>query len=100
MNFDLIYGIIQIVLIATTPLVFSGIGELVTEKSGVLNLGIEGMMVVGAVTAFVTLIITGSYFLAFIFSRPTTSTIFGITSPDLSINTLSPTLISFRSISS
>ena len=68
MNLDLILGIIQIVLIATTPLVFAGIGELVTEKSGILNLGVEGMMLVGAVTAFVTLVITGSYILAFIFS--------------------------------
>ena len=68
MNIELIIGIIQIVLIATTPLVFAGIGELVTEKSGVLNLGVEGMMLVGAVTAFVTLVITGNYFLAFIFS--------------------------------
>ena len=68
MNLDLILGILQIVLIATTPLVFAGIGELVTEKSGVLNLGVEGMMLVGAVTAFVTLVITGSYILAFIFS--------------------------------
>ena len=53
MSVDLILGILQIVLIATTPLVFAGIGELVTEKSGVLNLGVEGMMLVGAVTAFV-----------------------------------------------
>tara|TARA_A100001037_G_scaffold298185_1_gene321469 strand:+ start:30 stop:899 length:870 start_codon:yes stop_codon:yes gene_type:complete len=68
MNIDLIIGIIQIVLIATTPLVFAGIGELVTEKSGVLNLGVEGMMLVGAVSAFVTLVITGSYFLAFLVS--------------------------------
>jgi ABC-type uncharacterized transport system permease subunit len=68
MNIDLILGIIQIVLIATTPLVFAGIGELVTEKSGVLNLGVEGMMLVGAVSAFVTLVITGSYFLAFLVS--------------------------------
>jgi len=68
MNIDLIIGIIQIVLIATTPLVFAGIGELVTEKSGVLNLGVEGMMLVGAVTAFVTLVITDSYLLAFIVS--------------------------------
>lgn len=68
MNLDLIVGIIQIILIATTPLVFAGIGELVTEKSGVLNLGVEGMMLVGAVTSFVTLVITGNYFLAFIFS--------------------------------
>ena len=68
MNLDLIFGIIQIILIATTPLVFAGIGELVTEKSGVLNLGVEGMMLVGAVTGFVTLVITGSYILAFVFS--------------------------------
>ena len=68
MNIDLILGIIQIVLIATTPLVFAGIGELVTEKSGVLNLGVEGMMLVGAVSAFVTLVITGSYVLAFLVS--------------------------------
>ncbi len=68
MDLDLIYGIIQIILIATTPLVFAGIGELVTEKSGVLNLGVEGMMLVGAVTAFVTLVITGNYILAFTFS--------------------------------
>ena len=37
MNIELIVGILEIILIATTPLVFAGIGELVTEKSGVLN---------------------------------------------------------------
>ena len=40
MNIDLVIGILNIVLISTTPLVFAGIGELVTEKSGVLNLGL------------------------------------------------------------
>ena len=68
MDFELLYGLVKIILIATTPLVFAGIGELVTEKSGVLNLGVEGMMLVGAVTAFVTLVITGNYILAFTFS--------------------------------
>ena len=68
MDFELLYGIVKIILIATTPLVFAGIGELVTEKSGVLNLGVEGMMLVGAVSAFVTLVITGSYILAFLVS--------------------------------
>ena len=68
MSIELVIGILQIILIATTPLVFAGIGELVTEKSGVLNLGVEGMMLVGAVTAFVTLVVTGSYFLAFLIS--------------------------------
>ena len=68
MNIEIFIGVIQIILIATTPLVFAAIGELVTEKTGVLNLGVEGMMLVGAVTAFVTLVITGSYTLAFIVS--------------------------------
>ena len=57
-NFELIIGVIEIVMIATTPLVFASIGELVTEKSGVLNLGIEGIMLVGAVMAFITLVTT------------------------------------------
>ena len=62
MSIDLIIGVLNIVLISTTPLVFAGIGELVTEKSGVLNLGLEGLMLVGAVTGFITLVITGNYF--------------------------------------
>jgi len=59
---------LNIVLISTTPLVFAGIGELVTEKSGVLNLGLEGLMLMGAVTGFVTLVLTGNYFYSLIFS--------------------------------
>ena len=62
MSIELIVGILIIVLISTTPLVFAGIGELVTEKSGVLNLGLEGLMLVGAVTGFITLVLTGNYF--------------------------------------
>lgn len=68
MNYDLILGIFNIVLISTTPLVFAGIGELVTEKSGVLNLGLEGLMLVGAVSGFISLVITGNYFYSFILS--------------------------------
>ena len=50
---------IAIAIIATgilygTPLVFAGIGELFAERSGVLNLGVEGMMLMGAVMAFFT----------------------------------------------
>lgn len=45
---------------AATPLTFAALGELVTEKSGVLNLGVEGMMLVGALGAFITTIATGS----------------------------------------
>src|SRR5512141_863124 len=50
------HGILTAILVATimagTPLVIVALGELVTEKSGVLNLGAEGMMAVGAVAGF------------------------------------------------
>lgn len=48
------------VIIASTPLLLAAAGELVTERSGVLNLGIEGMMLVGAIIAFAVTVSTGS----------------------------------------
>jgi simple sugar transport system permease protein len=66
MSFDLIVGIVTGLLIAATPLILAALGELVVEKSGVLNLGVEGMMVVGAYAGFATKIATGSYWLAFV----------------------------------
>ncbi len=45
---------------AGTPLVFAALGELITEKSGVLNLGVEGMMLIGAVAGFAGVVVTGS----------------------------------------
>lgn len=49
-----------------TPLVFAAIGELITEKAGVLNLGVEGMMLVGAVGGFIAVVATGSPTVGFI----------------------------------
>jgi ABC-type uncharacterized transport system permease subunit len=52
--------VILTVITASTPLLFAATGELVTEKSGVLNLGVEGMMLVGAIAAFAVASTTGS----------------------------------------
>ncbi len=49
---DVAIAIVTGTVIAATPLLFAAMGELVVERSGVLNLGIEGMMLIGAVTAF------------------------------------------------
>ena len=49
---DVAIAIVTGTVVAATPLLFAAMGELVVERSGVLNLGIEGMMLIGAVTAF------------------------------------------------
>ena len=52
--------VILSVISASTPLLLAATGELVAEKSGVLNLGIEGMMLVGAIVGFAVTLTTGS----------------------------------------
>ncbi|HZV20743.1 MAG TPA: ABC transporter permease [Hyphomicrobiales bacterium] len=58
---DFAIDIVLGVMVAATPLLFAALGELVAEKAGVLNLGVEGMMIVGAIAAFSTTIGTGSH---------------------------------------
>ncbi len=53
-------------MVAATPILLAAIGELVVEKSGVLNLGVEGMMIIGAVTGFVIAVNTSSALVGFI----------------------------------
>lgn len=52
--------------VAATPLIFAAIGELVVEKTGVLNLGVEGMMITGAICGFAVAVETGSPLLGFL----------------------------------
>ncbi|MEO6015295.1 MAG: ABC transporter permease [Devosia sp.] len=44
----------------STPILLAGLGELVTEKAGVLNLGVEGMMLIGAISGFAGTVFSGS----------------------------------------
>jgi len=53
-------------MVAATPILLAAIGELVTEKSGVLNLGVEGMMITGAICGFAATIETGSPAIGFV----------------------------------
>jgi simple sugar transport system permease protein len=57
---EILAAVLITVIGAATPLLFAAVGELVVEKSGVLNLGIEGMMVLGAVGAFAVSLTSGS----------------------------------------
>lgn len=62
MDFQLLEAILHGIVVAATPLAFAAIGEVVAERSGVLNLGVEGMMILGAVAGFGIALDSGSYF--------------------------------------
>ena len=53
-------AIILTIITASTPLLIAAIGELVVERAGVLNLGVEGMMIIGAAAGIAAAITTGS----------------------------------------
>ncbi|HRO12463.1 ABC transporter permease [Amaricoccus sp.] len=54
------FSVAMTIVAASTPLLLAALGELVVEKAGVLNLGLEGMMLVGAVTGFAVTFATGA----------------------------------------
>jgi simple sugar transport system permease protein len=64
---DLLASVLFATIIAATPIALAGLGELVTEKSGMLNLGAEGLMAVGAIAAFVGAFTFGSEWLGVLF---------------------------------
>lgn len=61
---EILLAVLNRTLVAGTPLLLATLGEILTERSGVLNLGVEGMMAIGAVAAFATAMTTASPWLA------------------------------------
>ena len=61
---DLITSLLAITMRAGASLVYATVGEIYTERSGILNLGLEGMMLMGAVSSFAVAYYTGSLILA------------------------------------
>lgn len=59
-------AILSSAIIAGTPILYAALGELVTERAGVLNLGVEGMMLIGAVCGFMATIVSGNTWIGFV----------------------------------
>ena len=89
MSADLVIAIIVTIAGAATPILLAALGELVVEKSGVLNLGVEGMMLIGAVITVAVTLSTGNHLLAIVcaaFAAAAASLIFGVLTLTLSAN--------------
>lgn len=89
MNLDMSVSIIMTVVVAATPILIAALGELVVEKSGVLNLGLEGMMLCGAVAGFAAASgtsVTGAGYLAGALAGAALSMLFAILVLSLSAN--------------
>jgi general nucleoside transport system permease protein len=86
---ELLEAIILAVLAASTPLLLAASGELLVERAGVLNLGVEGMMIVGAACGFGGAWLTGSTFVGAlfgIFAGATLAAVFGLMTLGLAVN--------------
>ena len=57
---EFIVSLLQASIRAGTPLLYATLGEMITEKSGILNLGVEGLMIMGAMSGFALSFITGN----------------------------------------
>ena len=66
MSPDLLVPLMAAAVVSGTPLIFATLGAMFTEKSGVLNLGVEGIMLLGCLAAFLTAKFSGSPMLGFV----------------------------------
>jgi len=82
-------AIVLSVIAASTPLLLAAAGELVTERAGVLNLGVEGMMIMGAACGFAGAWLTGSTFIGALFgvaAGVALSAVFAVLTLGLAVN--------------
>jgi simple sugar transport system permease protein len=89
MNLEQWLPIVSSTVAAATPLIIAALGVLVCERAGVLNLGVEGMMLIGAVTAFAVGVSSGSLLLGYVaaaFAGMAMSLLFGILTLTLQTN--------------
>ena len=66
MSEALITALLVGAIAASVPLMLAGLGELISERAGVLNVGLEGMMLMGAYGGFVVALATGSTWMGFV----------------------------------
>jgi general nucleoside transport system permease protein len=66
MSGDIIIALLAATVQSGTPILFATLGEIFTEKSGVLNLGVEGVMILGALAGFIVARHTGNPILGFV----------------------------------
>ncbi|MBT8764129.1 ABC transporter permease [Desulfohalobiaceae bacterium Ax17] len=66
MNLDLILALLAATIQSGTPILYATLGEIITEKAGILNLGVEGIMLIGALAGFLVSQSFGSPVLGFI----------------------------------
>jgi simple sugar transport system permease protein len=89
MNGDIMISFVMTMAAAATPILLAALGELVVEKSGVLNLGVEGMMLIGAVITVAVMLTTGNPLLAITCAAAAAAVsalIFGVLTLTLSAN--------------
>lgn len=65
MSIDILVPLLAAAVQSGTPILYATLGEIVTERSGILNLGVEGIMIVGALTGFLVAKTSGNPWLAF-----------------------------------
>lgn len=66
MSIDILIPLLAAAVQSGTPILYGTLGEILTERSGILNLGVEGIMITGALTGFLVAKFTGNPSIAFV----------------------------------